>query len=305
MTELLIVGTGAMALLFGSMFTQAGVKVSFLGTWQEGLNALQENGIRVKQQEGDLIYPTQTFKNTADISKTQLAMLLVKSWQTERAADQLAQVLSPDGLVLTLQNGLGNLEILSDILGEDRVAQGVTTYGATLLEPGLVRPGGTGLISLPQHPRLQTMADLFQQAGLAVQQVPDLRGLIWGKLVINVAINPLSALLGVRNGLLLESEMARLIMGQAAEEAVEVAGAMGIELNFSDPLKAAEAVAEATAENQSSMLQDLNRGALTEIDVLCGAVTKLGRDHKVATPTNHLLWNLVKARVEVAGKLKL
>ncbi len=305
MTELLIVGTGAMALLFGSRLTSAGVKVSFLGTWKEGITALKDNGIRVAGPEGERIYPARAFSDPAEISQIQLALILVKSWQTERAAVQLSHVLSPEGLALTLQNGLGNLQILSDILGVDRVAQGVTTSGATLLEPGLVRMGGEGLISIQEHPRLPALLELFQRAGLSVQQLPDLTSLVWGKLVINVAINPITALLGVRNGLILESQSARQVMGQAAEEAAEVARAMGIELNFSDPLQAAEAVAEATAQNQSSMLQDINRGAPTEIDVLCGAITRLGQKYQVGTPTNQLLLNLVKARADFAEKTDL
>jgi len=305
MIELLIVGTGAMALLFGSRLAGAGVKVSFLGSWKEGITAIKDNGIRVAGPEGERVYPARVFSDPAEIPQIQMALILVKSWQTERAAVQLAQVLSREGLVLTLQNGLGNLEILSDILGLDRVAQGVTTSGATLLEPGLVRMGGEGLISIQEHPRLPAMLELFQGAGLSVQQLPDLTSLVWGKLVINVAINPLTALLGVRNGLLLESKSARQVMGQAADEAAEVARAMGIELNFSDPLQASEAVAEATADNKSSMLQDINRGAPTEIDVLCGAVTRLGRKYQVETPTNQLLWSLVKARAEFAVIKKL
>jgi len=305
MIELLIVGTGAMALLFGSRLAGAGVKVSFLGSWKEGITAIKDNGIRVAGPEGERVYPARVFSDPAEIPQIQMALILVKSWQTERAAVQLAQVLSREGLVLTLQNGLGNLEILSDILGLDRVAQGVTTSGATLLEPGLVRMGGEGLISIQEHPRLPAMLELFQGAGLSVQQLPDLTSLVWGKLVINVAINPLTALLGVRNGLLLESKSARQVMGQAADEAAEVARAMGIELNFSNPLKASEAVAEVTADNKSSMLQDINRGAPTEIDVLCGAVTRLGRKYQVETPTNQLLWSLVKARAEFAVIKKL
>ena len=119
MTELLIVGTGAMALLFGSKLAGAGVKVSFLGTWREGISALNENGIRVAGPEGERAYPALAFSDPAEISQIRLALILVKSWQTERAAAQLAQVLSPEGLALTLQNGLGNLETLTEILGVD------------------------------------------------------------------------------------------------------------------------------------------------------------------------------------------
>ena len=300
MTEILIVGTGAMALLFGSRLAQAGIKVSFLGTWKDGINTINEKGIRVNGPDGQHVYQARAFSDPAEISQIQAALILVKSWQTERAALQLDQVLSPDGLALSLQNGLGNIEILTEILGLDRIAQGVTTSGATLLAPGEIRLGGEGLISIQEHSRLAGLLDLLKQAGLAVQQLPDLSGMIWGKLVINIAINPLTALLGVRNGLLLKSKSARQVMGLAALETAEVARALGIVLDYSDPLQAAEAVAEATAENESSMLQDIKRGAPTEIDMMCGAVSRVGKQYQVKTPINHLLWSLVKARVEIA-----
>ena len=144
MTDILIVGTGAMALLFGSRLASSGVKVTLLGTWKAGIKSLQDRGIRVVGEIRENSYPVKATSDIKDIKKVSLALVLVKSWQTERAAQQLSNLLHPDGLALTLQNGLGNLGILSDLLGEERTMQGVTTYGATLLEPGLVRPGGEG-----------------------------------------------------------------------------------------------------------------------------------------------------------------
>jgi len=301
MTNLIIIGTGALALLFGSRLAAAGIDISILGTWVEGLDALEKEGIRVAFPDGEQSYPVRVFKDPAELPESQYALVLVKSWQTERAAKQLTQLLSSDGVALTLQNGFGNVEILSNYLGEERTAQGITTYGATLLKPGLVRPGGEGLISLQEHPRLSKIAKLFQQANLAVQMIPDLTSMIWGKLVINAAINPVSALLGVKNGQLLESSFSKELMAMVALETAQVGQAVGVEFNFSDPVQVAEAVAEATAENKSSMLQDIIRGAPTEIDVLCGAVVELGRKYGVDTPYNHMLWNLVKARVEFTG----
>jgi 2-dehydropantoate 2-reductase len=145
------------------------------------------------------------------------------------------------------------------------------------------------------------LLDALRNAGIAVQQVQELSGLIWGKLVINVAINPLTALLGVRNGALLQSDSARRVMGMAAEEAAAVAGSEGIQLPFQSPAAAAEAVAESTASNISSMLQDLKRGAPTEIDVLCGAVAKTAEAHHLAVPVNELLWRLIRTRVDLGG----
>src|SRR5574341_314120 len=142
MTDILIVGTGALATLFASRLTQAGCRVIMLGTWPEGIRALRENGARLVDANGS----EQTFRvSIADDPKTcrgiKHALVLVKSWQTERAARQLTECLAEDGLAVTLQNGLGNREILAERLGATRVALGTTTTGATLLGPGLVKAG--------------------------------------------------------------------------------------------------------------------------------------------------------------------
>jgi 2-dehydropantoate 2-reductase len=128
--------------------------------------------------------------------------------------------------------------------------------------------------------------------------VDDAQSLIWGKLVINAAINPLTALLRVPNGKLLESLSAREMMGALATETARVAAADKISLPFSDPIAAAEEVARKTAANHSSMLQDVLRGAPTEIDAICGAIVKIAQKHNIDTPANWACWKLVKAMTE-------
>jgi 2-dehydropantoate 2-reductase len=299
MTEILIVGTGAMALLFGSRLAAAGQQVTLLGTWKKGLKALKDQGIRVIEEGVEDYYPVDVIDDIDGIKNVRLALVLVKSWQTERAAGQLSKILDSDGIALTLQNGLGNLNILSTILGNERTAQGVTTYGATLVAPGVVRPAGEGLISLQKHTRLTEIRNNFQDAGLSVQEVADLSGMVWEKLIVNVAINPLTALLDVENGKLLLSKYSREIMARAAEEAAAVAVKSGIKLRKFEPKELAESVAAATAKNFSSMLQDVRRGAPTEIDALCGEVVSRGKAVNVLTPTNYLLGHLVKTKLEI------
>jgi 2-dehydropantoate 2-reductase len=194
-----------------------------------------------------------------------------------------------------LQNGLGNRETLAQFLGEARVGLGVTTLGATLLRPGVARFGGDGRVSIEMHPRLGVLQKHLNGSGFGVDILPDARPLIWGKLVVNTAINPLTALLGVPNGVLLERPSARTLMGTLAVESASVAQALGVELPFADVVAAMEAVARRTAANHSSMLQDVKRGARTEIDAICGAVAQLGDDVGVATPVNRLMWQLVSA----------
>jgi 2-dehydropantoate 2-reductase len=294
--NLLIVGTGAMGSLFAARLVQAGYSVSMLGTWKQGLDAIRSNGIRFVDTTGReqrlAVHATDDARQCAGARH---ALVLVKAWQTERATRQLADCLSPDGLAVTLQNGLGNRETLSHRLGPGRVALGVTTTGATLLEPGRVKAGGEGPISIERNQTLGPLVEALSSANFNVQLVDDARSLIWGKLVINSAINPLTALLRVPNGELLERPTAREMMRTLAHETAQVARAEKIELSFPDPAAAAEDVARRTASNRSSMLQDVQRGAPTEIDAICGAIVEIGRKHAVPTPTNRACWQLVRA----------
>jgi 2-dehydropantoate 2-reductase len=294
--SVLIVGSGAMACLFASRLAAGGVDVTMLGTWAGGLEALRRNGVRVvRGDDGEDAYPVRATSMVADCADAGLALVLVKSWQTERAGKQLADCLAPDGVALTLQNGLGNRETLAALLGESRVALGVTTSGATLLGPGEVRPGGQGIVSLGEHPRVADVTGLLRQAGFEVEVVEDADDLLWSKLVINAAINPLGALLQCPNGALVSRPSARALMGLAAGEAADVAAAAGRTLTYSDPVGTVEAVAERTSSNRCSMLQDVARNAPTEIDAINGAIVAAGEQAGVATPVNRALWLLVRA----------
>lgn len=295
-SALLVVGTGALANLFAARLAATGVRVTLLGTWTEGLEALRTHGVRVAGSDGiERAYPVCATANPADCVGARHALVLVKSWQTERAARQLAECLSLDGLALTLQNGLGNREKLAQALGTDRVALGVTTTGATLVGPGHVRPGGEGTISLGAHPRLDPLVGQLQRAGFVVEVVPETDDLLWSKLVINAAINPLTALLRVPNGELLARPSARTLMTLAAQEAAAVATALGRRLTYADPVATATDVAQRTAANHSSMFQDVLRGAPTEINAICGAIVAAGEKNGVPTPVNRTLWLLIEA----------
>jgi len=294
--NVLIVGTGALATLFAARLTQAGNRITMLGTWKDGLDALHKNGARLVDANGhEQQYKVHATNDPRECAGTRYALVLVKAWQTERAARQLSECLTDEGLVVTLQNGLGNYETLIQSLGSKRVALGTTTTGATLLGPGLARAGGEGIVSIERNQALGPIEAALRSAKLNVQMVEDAQSLVWGKLVINAGINPLTALLRVRNGELLERPSARAMMGKLAQETAQVANAEKINLPFADPITAVEEVAHKTAANHSSMLQDVLRNAPTEIDAICGAVVKAAQKHKIETPANWVCWNLVKA----------
>jgi 2-dehydropantoate 2-reductase len=293
---IVIVGTGALATLFAARLARH-TPLTLLGTWSEAITAINHHGLQVEGESESI--RVKATADSADCAGASLALVLVKAWQTERAALQISQFLAPNGLALSLQNGLGNFEALAAELGADRVALGTTTLAATLLGPGQVRDASSSqsLTSLARHPQLNLFAQLLQTAGLRTDTVEadQLQSLIWGKLVVNCAINPLTALLRVPNGELLQRPDALALMESAAHEAAAVAVAKKIQLPFSDPAARARQVAQATAANRSSMFQDILRGAMTEIEAINGAVVNAGAKAGVATPVNTTLYRLVKA----------
>ena len=294
--KILIVGTGAMASLFAARL--AGVaEVTLLGTWEAGLDALETRGVRLVETDGrEESFPVRVARSPEECQGAKMAIVLVKAWQTRRAAEQLAECLHPQGIALTLQNGLGNREILENALGGERVGFGVTTTGATILEPGYARSGGEGPIHFRPHPSMTPLVELLTQAGFVMDPVEDVQGLLWGKLVINAAINPLTALLEVPNGALLASSSIMDVMVSAAEETAAVAAALGVK-PFTDPGAQVMDVARSTGENSSSMLQDIRRGAPTEIDAISGAIVREGERAGISTPINWTLWHLVQGKV--------
>jgi 2-dehydropantoate 2-reductase len=300
--SILILGTGALATLFAARFAKAGISVTMLGTWVEGLAAINENGIRVEGE--DRRYQVHATDNPRECLGVRFALVLVKSWQTDRAAQQLSDCLAEKGIAFTLQNGLGNDIKLGSKLGPARVSQGVTTIGATLNGPGEVCQGGVGPVSIAPHPRLALAEKMMVQAGFEVNVVDNIESLIWGKLVVSSALNPLTALLRVKNGEILENSHAKELMGKLACETAAVGANKGVLLPFSNPEKAVEEVAQRTSENLSSMLQDVLRGAPTEIDAINGAVVQIADEHSVRVPINRTIWSLVKA-IPVRGNIKI
>lgn len=297
--SMLIVGTGSLASLFAARLSASGVSVTMLGTWQVGLEALGKFGVRLVDTDGnEQAYAVNVTSDAQTCAGSRYALVLVKSWQNTRVAQQLEKCLAPDGLALTLQNGLGNREAMAQVLGEERVALGITTYGANMVGPGRVRPAGEGTITLTSNPDPSPIGDLLRKAGFYVEYTDNASSLMWGKLLINAAINPLTALLDVPNGELLNRPSARVLMVAVVREAEDVAAALGVQLPYPDPTAQVEEIAQRTAANRSSMLQDVSRGTPTEIDAINGAIVKAGREVGVRTPVNRTLWQLVKAKVE-------
>lgn len=297
--KITILGTGAMASLFGARLADL-VDVTLLGSWPAAIQAIRENGLRLESAEGTKTFCVRATADAADCAGSNLILVLTKAYRTRAAAALAAGALNPDGLALTLQNGLGNVEILREVFGADRAAGGSAVMGAGLVEPGLVRLQGEGPLWVERHPRTQPAIEVLRAAGFDVRIADDLPSILWGKLVANSAINPLTALLRIPNGEAVERETVRLTLETVARETAAVASALGILLPYDDPAAYTVDAARRTAGNRSSMLRDLESGRETEIDAINGAVVQAATGAGMLAPWNLNMWQMIKA-AEKAG----
>lgn len=304
--KIAVVGVGALGCLLGAYLSDV-ANIVLIGNWPEQLAAIRRDGLWLTHPDGRRSHhKIPVARYGQPVRNVETALIAVKSRQTKDAAHVATGVLDEGGLAVTLQNGLGNLAELRGILGDKRVAIAVTSEGSSLTGPGEVRHAGHGptyfgrdpVLGDAQRILLPQVAELFSAAGFDAQMVDDTDGLVWGKLAINAAINPLTALLRVPNGFLVEHGGLVEIMSQAANEVSAVAKAMGVPLPYPDAAERAIGVARATGTNLSSMLQDILRGAPTEIEAISGAITRAGIDVAVPTPVNSRLAQLVRQAEE-------
>ena len=294
----LIVGPGAMGCLFSARLKRAGFDVAILDYNRDRADEINRQGIMVEGVSGE--YTAMVPVTTGEIKDRFDAVLLcVKSYKTKEAGGSLKKMLSPGTIILTLQNGIGNIEILEDLFGKDRVLGGVTAEGATMLGRGRIRHAGQGATVIGPEDRAQgipeRIASAFNRAGFKTETTDDVERLLWGKLIINAGINALTAITGFKNGRLPELKGTSLVMEELVGEAVAVSMARDIHLPYDDPLNRVIEVCRATAGNISSMLQDILNKKETEIDFINGAIVRAGEEAGVPTPINRIITSLVKA----------
>ncbi|MCF4151095.1 2-dehydropantoate 2-reductase [Dethiosulfovibrio sp. F2B] len=298
--KIAILGSGAMGCLYGGRLAEAGFDVTLVDVWKEHVDGINSDGLRIEGIGGKRI--VKGIKAVTDPNRAgqvDLLVVFVKATLTKTAMEGALGLVGDGTRVLTLQNGLGNVETLSDIVGPDRLIAGTTAHGSTLLGPGSIKHAGEGPtvignLSGKTDPFLEELAEILEKAGFSVQISENVMGLIWGKLIVNVGINALTAITGLRNGRLLDFPETKELMRMAVEEALEVARRKGIVLNDPDPARHVEEVCRSTAENRSSMLQDVMNRRRTEIDAINGAVVAEAEKLGLSAPVNLVLFNLVK-----------
>ena len=307
--KITIVGPGAMGCLLAAFLSKSKEEIWLLDKNPERAKKIKEQGIKVEGISGNWQAKVNVSADAQEISTQDLIIIAVKSYDTKDAVKNIKPMLGESTLVLSLQNGLGNSEIISELTGQERTMGGITNQGATLLDTGRVRHAGRGETVFGRmdgkiSAELRSIRELFNKAGLEARISKDIKAILWSKLIINVAINALTAITRLNNGRLIEFDTSRKILEEAVNEAVKVAKKKRIKLIYDDPLSKAEAVCEATANNVSSMLQDVLKQRRTEIDFINAAVVRHAQSLGIPTPVNTVLTNLVKT-IEASYSLRV
>jgi 2-dehydropantoate 2-reductase len=302
-----LIGTGAMGCIFGAALARSGVDLVCLDQRHDVVAALQQYGMRVRGVLGEQTIAVRATSDPAQLGAADMALVLVDALATPAAADIARACLKPDGFALSLQNGIGNLEALVEALGPQRVMAGVTYNSGTGEGParswhthlGLTTMGeATGAITL----RLQALAERFRAQGMAVELTGQVEAAIWSKFVHNCAINPISALTGLRPAQIMQTPPAQALMEHVIDEILLVVAAMGIVLPEHDPR--GEILNHCRERmNQPSMLQHLLAGKPTEIGALNEALLARAGALGLAVPFNTAVVLAIRALEANAGPI--
>jgi 2-dehydropantoate 2-reductase len=299
----LIVGAGALGSVFGGLLQHSGRSVSFIGRGPH-FERITTQGLTIDGIWGEYsLDPVTPHSDPAE--RYEVILLCVKSFNTLEACRRVTGLLAPQGLIVSVQNGLGNLEIIAQEFGAERTIGARVIFGAQVMQPGLVRVTvyaepvlmGAVVSAYPRQILAQAVEDL-SRAGIPTCQVDDILTHLWGKVLYNCALNPLGAILGVPYGALGDDPQTCEFMRLIIQEIYQVAAARGVVLGHTDATAYfqhfMENLVPATADHRPSMWQDLQAGRRTEIDALNGAICRYGETAKVPTPYNDAVCRLVR-----------
>lgn len=298
--KIAVIGPGALGcLMAGFLKMRTKEDLWLYDNSLERAERIKKNGIKIEGLSGNHHVNVNVSADAKEIGPCDFVLISVKSYSTEDACKEIKELVGENTFVVTLQNGIGNVQILNDYFGPERVIAGITNHGSTLLGPGHVRHAGKGETIIGKSDgklsgALRDLQNVLNKAGFETKISKDIDSVIWGKLIINVGINALTAITRLNNGRLVEYEEARSILRGAVQEATKIVKRKRIKLAYDDPIQKAESVCKATAGNVSSMLQDVLNKKRTEIDFINGAILRQGKALGIATPVNELLTNLVK-----------
>ena len=292
-----VAGTGAVGGYFGGILQKAGNDVVFLARG-ESLDKMKEKGLTIESEAGSINVGDSFTERYDAFSEVELVLFCVKSTQTTEVATNLFPHLKKDCLILTLQNGVDNEEILSSIFGGNRVLSAATYIQAMVPELGVVKQIGVsprlviGAIDPGLSEKVMEISSLFQASGIDTFPSRDILKVKWKKLLWNVSFNPLTALIESRVSAIFEDEGIYQIAAKICQEAIAVARKSGLEIeeDFYEKIKIQGQLAR---DHQTSMLQDKLKGRAMELESICGYIVKKGKVLNVETPVLETVYHLL------------
>jgi len=299
--KICILGAGALGCAIGGTLAESGADVLLVNRSQPHVNAMNSAGLRVRDDDGERAVKVRAATSCKGLAPVGLVIVLVKSFDTRSVIESAADVIGDHTVVLSLQNGLGHEDILAEVVGRDKVLAGKTYVGGVMLAPGHVIAGTRGKDTYVGEldgsitPRVLAIADTFKRAGLNTFVSADIMSTMWDKLLVNVATGALSGITGLTYGELYAVPEVKATALAAVNEAMAVAKAGGVTPSFESAMQAWDKAAEGLPPDfKASMLQSLEKGSLTEIDFINGAVVRAGSKHGVPTPVNEALVACIK-----------
>ncbi len=313
--DILVFGLGALGTVFATCLKNAGHNV-YTFIKKEHLSKFKNKKLKIIGLFGEKeVELNEFFYELKDLKERflDLIILTVKAFDTEKAIYQIKEIIKPDTLVLLAQNGYGNYEIASKILGKEKVILGRVIFGARVIKPGLAEVtviADDVVIGQPDKAidktTLENIANMLTNAGIPTRVSEDVYAILWDKILYNSALNPLGALLECSYGDLAEMEETRWIMNKIIDEIFEVTKANNIKLNWknSEEYKKIfyEKLIPPTAKHYPSMYYDIKSGKKTEIDALNGAIVELAKKAGLKAEINQVITNLIKAKEKLVFK---
>jgi 2-dehydropantoate 2-reductase len=298
-----ILGADAMGSALGSVLAKAGNDVTLIDVWNDTVAAINRDGLKVQNKAGEIsIHKVRAVSSPEEVGGlVDLLLVFVKCYHTAEAVKSALPLLGPNSTVLSLQNGWGNGPRIAVIVGKELVVLGVCYHSATALGPGQVLHGGQGKTFIGEMDgtvtaRVRAIAEVFSKAGLEIEASAQVLKEIWSKLALNVATLPTSSSIKLTADHLCDTEAMQNLMRELLKEVVAVANAQNIPLDFNERWEVITSLLKKLARNtKGSMLQDVEKQRVTEIDVMCGAIIEAGRPLNIATPYNNAMLWLIKA----------
>jgi 2-dehydropantoate 2-reductase len=304
-----IMGAGAIGSAIGGMLARAGHRVTLIGRAPH-IREILSNGLHITGIWGEHTVTDLHAMTSPPDEYQDVVFLTVKSYDTDTAARDALPMIGPDTTVVSMQNGIENVETLAGIVGEARTVGAMAIFGASVPEPGSVEvtviASETLVGEIDSHltSRAIDLARMLDGAGIPTKPSGNIMREIWHKALYNIALNPLSAIFQVTYGQIADNPDTRWLISEMISEAFLVAEAAGVDLGMDSPDEYLEILwnrkLPPTRDHRSSMLQDIVRGKRTEIDYINGMVVGLGREYGIPTPYNNAVVKIVRAK-EVIG----